>query len=315
MIVFPLRLFPALGLAFWLSLGPCQALASADGHAAGQMRGLYGQAMNDASGPASGQTKGQADGTHSHACFSSLEEDLVLNAAAAGIKQTGVGLGLPKPVDVVAGQGGVDAGPRGELCAEYESGGDSAAIGYGAKDEVFYGVYQIASNCGTMGRFLKFLEAKAPDISRYLVTPGPGDTGSDLGDMSSAWRRVAAEQGRRFAALQHEFILKSHYEPAAKGIDMACGLDIAKKPLVLREVLWSTVVQHGVRGATEIFTAAVINLRANSNNTANIDRAMIEEIYRLRSGQFEGREAGLQKAVLNRLQNEKEKAVGMLMTT
>ncbi|MBF0481208.1 MAG: hypothetical protein HQK81_06420 [Desulfovibrionaceae bacterium] len=311
MNIFSPRLFFALGLAFWLGLAPCHGLAGAGEHAAGQTTGLDGQTVNDALGSTPGQLRGRAGSVHSHV-FSPREEDLILNEAGGGIKQTSVGLGSAKAVDVAAGQGAADAGPKGAPCVEYESGGDSAAIGYGARDDVSYGLYQIASNCGTMGLFLKFLDAKAPDISRSLATPGPGYASSDLGDMPSAWRRIAAEQGRRFASLQYEFILKSHYEPAAKGISMACGLDVARKPMVLREVLWSTAVQHGVHGATEIFAAAATNLRVQGDTIQNFDRAMIEEIYRLRSGQFEGREAGLQKAALNRLQSEKEKAMDML---
>jgi hypothetical protein len=275
-----------------------------------------------------GHLREYASGALSTKGFSSKEEDLLLRAAAAETKLTYagrffpgslVGVGAPRIVGAgqarsqgVGKQVAAKAEPQGKLCAKYESGGDSAAIGYDSKGGTSYGMYQIASNTGTMDRFMKFLDTKAPELAKKLSAAGPSNTGGKDGAMPEAWKKVAAEQGKRFEELQHEFIRESHYEPAAKSISMACGLDVSGKPQALREVLWSTAVQHGATGATEIFVTASDNLQAKGKSVQNFDRAMIEEIYRLRSGHFGSHTNRVRTAVQNRLQDEKETAVAML---
>jgi hypothetical protein len=283
-----------------------------------------------------GHLRDYASGSLSTKGFSPKEEDLLLRAAAAETKLTYAGRMFPNSLvgsgapHIIGGSvGGVRVGqsrgasvkqasskvePQGNLSATYESGGDSSAIGYDPKGGTSYGLYQIASNTGTMDRFMKFLDAKAPDIAQRLASAGPSNTGGKSGSMPQTWKQVAADQGKRFEDLQHEFIRESHYEPAAKSISMASGLDVAAKSQALREVLWSTAVQHGAHGATEIFVTAADNLQAKGVNatTQNFDRSMIDEVYKLRSGQFGGQGTRIRAAVQSRLQNEKATAVAML---
>jgi hypothetical protein len=287
-----------------------------------------------------GHLRDYASGSLSAKGFSPKEEDLLLRAAAAESKLTYAGRMFPKSLvgggglHILGGGDGSRAGsapsrgasvkqasakvePQGKLSATYESGGDSSAIGYDPKGGTSYGLYQIASNTGTMDRFMKFLDAKAPDIAQRLTDAGPSNTGGKSGSMPQAWKQVATDQGKRFEDLQHEFIRESHYEPAAKSINMVCGLDVAGKSQALREVLWSTAVQHGAHGATDIFVTAADNLQAKgtSPTAQNFDRSMIDEVYKLRSGQFGGQGARVRAAVQNRLQNEKATAVAMLENT
>jgi len=282
-----------------------------------------------------GHLRDYASGSLSTKGFSPKEEDLLLRAAAAETKLTYAGRMFPNSLvgsgapHIVGGSGRAGAGqlrgasvkqasskvePQGKLSATYESGGDSSAIGYDPKGGTSYGLYQIASNTGTMDRFMKFLDAKAPDIAQRLADAGPSNTGGKSGSMPQAWKQVASDQGKRFEALQHEFIRESHYEPAAKSINMVCGMDVSNKSQALREVLWSTAVQHGAHGATDIFVTAADNLQAKgtSPTTQNFDRSMIDEVYKLRSGQFGGQGSRVRAAVQNRLQNEKATAVAML---
>ncbi|MBF0480837.1 MAG: hypothetical protein HQK81_11810 [Desulfovibrionaceae bacterium] len=305
----------------------------------GQMRGQYDPSQirmrvsKTARHPDDlGHLRDYANGSLSTKGFSPKEEDLLLRAAASESKLMYAGRMFPRSLvgsgapHVLGGSGGGQmrgqgvkqasskVEPQGNLCATYESGGDSAAIGYDSKGGTSYGLYQIASNTGTMDRFMKFLDAKAPDIAQRLASAGPSNTGGKSGSMPQVWKQVAADQGKRFDDLQHEFIRESHYEPAAKSINMVCGMDVANKSQALREVLWSTAVQHGAHGATDIFVTAADNLQAKGTTptTQNFDRSMIDEVYKLRSTQFGGQGSRVRQAVQNRLQNEKATAVAML---
>lgn len=253
-----------------------------------------------------------AGGSLSNSTLSSQEEDLLLCVAATESSLTSSRRNLPV---VVAGmdveRGDAKTEPVGTLSWVYESGGNSAAIGYDAKGGTSYGLYQIASNSGTMSQFLQYLAAKAPDLYSRLVVAGPDNTGSKSGGMPEVWKQIAVEQDKRFTALQHDFIRESHYVPAARSIRMTCGMIVSEKPQAIREVLWSTSVHHGVQRATQIFLTAADNLQANGKNAQNLDRSMIEEVYRLRCDLFGG--AGEKAtAIRNRLRTEKEYAVAML---
>jgi len=235
-----------------------------------------------------------------------------LCVAAAESRVTSSGREYPGALDgPVARRSNTKNEPEGALSYIYESGGDSAAIGYDAKGGTSYGLYQIASKSGTMSQFLLYLAAKAPDLYAQLVVAGPDNTGGKFGGKPDAWKQIAAEQGRRFAELQHDFIRDSHYAPAARSISITCGMVVSEKPLAIREVLWSTSVHHGPQRATQIFVTATGNLKAKDKNAQIVDRSMIEEIYRLRSDLLGGY-GEKAEAMRNRLRTEKECAVAML---
>jgi len=162
---------------------------------------------------------------------------------------------------------------------------------------------------GTLDRFLDYLDAKAPDLSQRLARSGPGNTGGRGGAMAEEWKRVSAEAPKRFEALQHDFIRETHYQPALKSITLSTGDDLSKRSQAVREVLWSTAVQHGPGGATDIFSQALDTLQAKGGQVA--DKALIEEVYAQRMVQFGGR-GRLRAAVNSRLTDEKDSALAML---
>lgn len=238
--------------------------------------------------------------------FTKDEENLLQAAAAAESKF----LAAKRR----AGQTGNDAqyastDKMGVLSAAYESRGAIDAIGYDGRGGTSYGLYQIASGVGTMGRFMDYLETKAPDIAARLSSSGPANTGGRSGAMAGEWKRIAQEFPRRFEALQHEFIRDTHYQPALKSITMSTGDDMSKRSQAVREVLWSTAVQHGPNGAAEIFSQAVEKLQAKGQDKS--DKALIEEVYAERMTQFAGR-GKLRVAVSTRLADEKQTALAML---
>lgn len=238
--------------------------------------------------------------------FTKEEEDLLQAAAAAESKF----LAAKRQATNSKNDESHARGDRmGILSAMYESRGAIDAIGYDGRGGTSYGMYQIASGVGTMGRFMNYLETKAPDLAGRLGASGPANTGGRQGGMTGEWKRIASEQPKRFEALQHEFIRDTHYVPALKSITLSTGQDMASRSQAVREVLWSTAVQHGPNGASEIFSQALDKLEEKGQ--LGNDKALIEEVYAQRMTQFAGR-GKLRVAVSTRLADEKESALSML---
>ncbi|MEF2229672.1 MAG: hypothetical protein V3571_01970 [Pseudodesulfovibrio sp.] len=207
---------------------------------------------------------------------------------------------------------GADLSGLGALSARFESGAEGVgSIGYDKVGGTSYGTYQIASRPGTMDRFLAFLDGKAPQWAQRLRDAGPANTGSREGGMPAAWKAVADEDPERFGLLQHEFITRETYAPARAMILEQTGLDFDNAPSALREVLWSTSVQHGATGAARIF-GRVIDRFLGAEGGGEFNSRLIEGVYDSRMGQFGSSTSRVRRAVANRLENEKQIALNLL---
>lgn len=201
----------------------------------------------------------------------------------------------------------------GGLSRAWESRGDPGAIGRDTHGGWSYGLYQIASAVGTLGRFIAFL-ARKPEFVVFpqkLAAAG-GEEAGRTGSLAfqRAWRELAADEG--FARAQHDFIEFSHYQPFARGLRER-GIDLAARSAALRDVAWSTSVQHGP-GAWRIFMNPWNRLDATDRQD---DRALIEGVYQERSRvdvYFRSSSAHERAAVLARFRRESADALAMLAT-
>lgn len=200
----------------------------------------------------------------------------------------------------------------GGLSARFESGTDGIeAIGHDRVGGTSYGKYQLSSKAGTMDRFIAYLRGREPGWASRLKAAGPADTGSPDGRMPRVWRQIAAENPARFEELQHEFVRNEHYLPARDKIMESTGVDIETGPPALREVLWSTSVQHGASGAARIFNKVLAEvLDKNAGNAA--DRRIIDKVYADRQKQFASSTDRVRASVRNRLREERNLALAML---
>lgn len=199
----------------------------------------------------------------------------------------------------------------GKLSAVFESGKDGvAAIGYDRRGGTSYGKYQIASRVGSMNLFLTFLQDKEPGWAERLRSAGPANTRSRWGGMPSEWKKIAAENPERFEELQDAFILATNYEPALQDIKDQANIDVATLSPAIQEVLWSTAVQHGPRGASTIFSKAMTVAQAKKSQ--DFDKTLINEIYRVRKSGFSSSSRRVRQAVRSRLTNECTMALEML---
>ncbi|MBQ9406112.1 MAG: hypothetical protein IJU37_05145 [Desulfovibrio sp.] len=205
----------------------------------------------------------------------------------------------------------VDDTSLGQLSARFESGSDGvAAVGYDRNGGTSYGKYQVSSRAGSLSDFLKYLDTEAPDISRRLRASGPGNTGSRHGSMPDTWRSIASEQPERFEQLQEDFIHQSHYKPALESIVQRTGLTESTLSTAMREVIWSTAVQHGPAGAARIFARA--DALSGKPSDPSYERNLISNVYKIRVGQFGSSTSRVQAAVANRFKEEKNIALNML---
>lgn len=200
----------------------------------------------------------------------------------------------------------------GSLAARYESGSEGiAAIGYDRTGGTSYGKYQIASRPGSMAGFLSFLEGEAPDIAERLTAAGPANTGSRKGEMPEVWRAIASEEPDRFEDLQERFIHQSHYEPALNAVQRI-GYDTRLFSPAMKEVLWSTAVQHGPSGAASIFAQAAEGVGLGTGSTQKRqEKEIINEIYALRANKFGSSTPQIQAAARERMENEKRQALAL----
>ena len=94
-------------------------------------------------------------------------------------------------------------------------------------------------------------------------------------------------------------------------IQMADAVDGgASLSAAMREVIWSTAVQHGPAGAARIFDRAD-ELSGKPTDPA-YERKLISNVYKLRAGQFGSSTEAVQAAVQNRFRQEKNLALNML---
>lgn len=204
-----------------------------------------------------------------------------------------------------------EMGGIGRLSAKFESGGEGiSAIGYDSAGGTSYGKYQIASRVGSMKNFLTFLDSEAPDLAKRLRNAGPANTGSRRGAMPDEWRAIAREQPERFEKLQEHFIHQSHYKPALDAIERSTGIDSSSLSAAMREVIWSTAVQHGPAGAAKIFARA--DDLSGKASEATYERKMISNVYSLRANQFGSSSRSVREAVQSRFRQEKQIALNML---
>ncbi len=200
------------------------------------------------------------------------------------------------------------------LSKKFESGTKGVhAIGYDKVGGTSYGTYQIASRPGTMESFIDFLKTEKPAWADRLENAGAANTGSKEGKMPEAWASLVNEDPKALRELEASFIKKTHFDPAAKNILKETGIDLDQQSLTLKEVLWSTSVQHGATGASKIFSAAIDKFQPTEHG--DFESFLIQDIYGQRKNQFGSSERNVQASVKNRFNQEESIALSQLANT
>jgi len=199
----------------------------------------------------------------------------------------------------------------GKLSSKFETGGRKSSagiVGWDKKGGTSYGTYQIAAGVGSMAAFLKFAKAKGEtDIVSRLKASGPADTGGKTGPFVDEWKKIASEKGQSFEQLQHDFIEETQYKPAVSSLLKQTKYDVQKQSPAIKDVFFSTVVQHGPGGANDIFKTAI---KESGGNDADPEK-IISNVYKLRATKFSGSSQAVQESVRKRFIQEEKDALEM----
>jgi murein DD-endopeptidase MepM/ murein hydrolase activator NlpD len=219
----------------------------------------------------------------------------------------------PSPVGAAAGAlGEALAELLGTLSAKYETGGrgpGTVSTGAGDRGGVSYGSYQMASKLGVATRFVK--QDGFPWLADFRnLTAGTAD-------FTACWKRIAKNEPDAFQNAQHDFIKKTHYDLLVAKIISDDGLDVNSRCHALKDVVWSTAVQHG--GATSIVHKALAKVKVEKTDPG-FDELVIRAIYAERGrtkpdgslAYFSRNSPNVQKGVANRFKNELKDALAML---
>ncbi|MGF6951862.1 uncharacterized protein YidB (DUF937 family) [Neobacillus sp. B4I6] len=196
----------------------------------------------------------------------------------------------------------------GSLSSKYESGGAGAGtIGRNSGDwgGASYGTYQIATNTGTMKTFMKYLKSANPSMYQALARSSPGSSSFD-----QTWKALAKNYGKEFNNVQHGFIKKSHYDPAASKVLKSTGIDVNRYSSALQNVLWSVSVQHGSGGASKVFRNA--GIRKGMSEAEIIKRVYAERMANGGRKYFSRSSPSIRNSVVRRFKNELRDALNML---
>jgi len=202
----------------------------------------------------------------------------------------------------------------GKLSEKFEVGKNGPATvstGQGDSGGVSYGSYQMTSQPrpGRVGSFVSQPDFAFRDMFLNL-TPGSKA-------FTAAWQQVAATNAAAFQDSQHTFIKRTHFDVLAAKILREDGLDINARSRALREVIWSTAVQHGPENS---IVHVALSTLSSKHGDADFDKNLIIAIYaergRKNSGgvlvHFSKNSTAVQNGVMNRFKNEQIDALNML---
>lgn len=180
-----------------------------------------------------------------------------------------------------------DMNELGSLSAFYESGERwPEAINGEDKDQKgnampSMGSYQMRAE--PLGKFSEKMGIKGDHTKPF--------TWKEYTEFALNWQKKVQEVWKEaFQKAEHEFIKETHYDKTVSQL----GLDISKSSMVVKNVIWSTSVQHWP--GTSIIKEAIENVGLNPWKQAS-EASFIKEVYRLRSV-AESRTVGRYKAEL-----------------
>ncbi|HEY8805422.1 MAG TPA: SH3 domain-containing protein [Clostridium sp.] len=171
-----------------------------------------------------------------------------------------------------------------------------------------YGLYQLSSNRGTLDVFLNYLKTHSDGNQFYdkLNNAKIADGNKYNRSFDTTWKQLATNNTSKFFELQHKFVKTKYYDVAASMLKDKYNFDISTKSLALKEALWSTAVQYGIKGngtttkgAIDIFAEAGLN---------NGEKELITRIYDIK---IEHAESKNNDGLKNRALSEKNDVLNM----
>ena len=212
--------------------------------------------------------------------------------------QPGQSVDLP-PLDLKPSNAKFDENAElGILSKKYEAPGGVGTVSTGVGDPggVSYGSWQLSTNAGTLGAYLK----DTPDYAKFFGNARPGTP-----EFTQRWKEIAKADPKGFEKSQHDFLYRKNF----KGVlDYATSKGIDTSSKTIQNVLWSQAIQHGLKGNKTIINNALKDVDPKNNEE------VIKAIYQSRSNYVGGLKMdGRTKAsCIRRYKNEGSDALAML---
>lgn len=193
----------------------------------------------------------------------------------------------------------------GSISASEESGGKgvfSVSSGRGDAGGVSYGKHQLATNNGSMSRFLNSPEGRQYAAEFAGMTPGSAQ-------FTEKYKQIAMRDTAGFEKAQGDYIARTHYQPQLQKVSNAVGVDLSKRGKAVQEMLYSTGVQYG--GESSVIVNALRGRDVNAMSDAELVTA-VQDYKQATVGQhFRSSSADVQRSVANRAAREKAKLLAL----
>jgi len=165
-----------------------------------------------------------------------------------------------------------EVGDSADCAAVSQAPGDSGGWSYG--------LYQLASNVGSVQRFIEWMQQQAEPLANYgrvLVVAGDPTCDDSFVDK---WRELGVLDPNGFGQLQDQYAKEQYYDAAAQTLLDQYDFDIEPRSLALKQALFANAVQHGpVTGAEAFFDGAQY---AGSKLNDMTDREIIWNAYEVK---------------------------------
>ena len=205
--------------------------------------------------------------------------------------------------------GAAGAEELGWLSKKYEVGkGGPGTISSGKGDAggVSYGTYQLTT--ANVGGFVK---KHYPKEFKGLKPATKA--------FNDKWKALAKSDST-FGDKQHEYIKETHYDPVVAKLKKNQKLDVDTRSETLRNVVWSTAVQHGTRGGPTVIKNALAPLLKKKKLDQITDEEIVKGIYAERGRKdkngtlvwFSKNSKDVQKGVAKRFVSEQADALKAL---
>lgn len=171
--------------------------------------------------------------------------------------------------------------PYGRISAQYESGSDPACVVSGSA----YGAWQLTSyNAHAFATWMKGKSSKTVKAYGTTLLSAYKKDGNKCGTrFDKAWKSLASKCYAGFFRQQYLYVKQLCYTPAVKSLESSVkGFKMTRYSTALRNVMFSTAVQHGPSGAVKIFAKAFKNLGGYSAKLS--EKKIIAAVYKVRAG-------------------------------
>lgn len=190
----------------------------------------------------------------------------------------------------------------GILSEKYEVGKRGVATissGRGDPGGKSYGTWQLSSNAGTLGAYIRSKESGqyGEQLRKYPIASA---------DFDKAWKACAEQDPKGFEKSQYDFLYRANY---LNVLSHAKGLGIDTNSFTMQNVLWSQAIQHGLYGNKKILNEAVKAVGKGATT-----ESLINAIYNSRAQYVSTLDlpTDTKQSLLNRYVNEGSDALGML---